>query len=70
MQHRRMMVENDGIVFLSVDVNDLFALGDGGERLVDDFERFERLRRGVQLAEAAVDQDQTGHGLLFFASRL
>ncbi len=30
MQHRGMMVESDGVVFLSVHINDLFALGDGG----------------------------------------
>jgi hypothetical protein len=60
------MVENDGVVFLSVDVDDLFALGDGGERLVDDFERFERLGGGVELSQAAVDQHQAGHGLFFF----
>jgi hypothetical protein len=36
-------------VFLSVDVDDFFALGDGGERLIDDFESFERLRGGVKL---------------------
>ena len=41
----------------------------GGERLVDDLERFERFGGGVQLAEAAVDQDETGHRLLFFLQR-
>ena len=33
MQHRRAAVEDDGLVFLAVEVDDLFALGDGGERL-------------------------------------
>jgi len=28
MQDGGMMVENDGVVFLSVDVDDFFALGD------------------------------------------
>jgi hypothetical protein len=30
MQDGRMMVENDRIIFLAVDVDDLFSLGDGG----------------------------------------
>ncbi len=64
------MVERDRFVFLSVDVDDLFALGDGGQRLVDDLERLECLRGGVQLAEAAVDQDQARHLLLFFLNTL
>src|ERR1035438_2570035 len=33
VEHRGMMVEHDGIVFLPVNVNDFFALGDGSERL-------------------------------------
>src|SRR5450759_5912044 len=56
MQDGRMMVENDGIVLLSVNVDDLFSLRDGSERLVDDFEGFERLGGGVELSQAAVDQ--------------
>jgi hypothetical protein len=56
------MVENDGVFFLSVDVDDLFALGDRGQRLVDDLERFERLGGGVELAEAAIDQTRLGMG--------
>src|SRR5208283_4625535 len=70
MQDRRMMVENNRIIFLAVDVNDFFSLGDGGERLVDDFEGFERLGGSVELSQAAVDQDETGHGLLFFLEAL
>src|ERR1700679_2520037 len=53
MQHGRMMIKHDGIIFLSVDVDDLFSFRDGGERLVDDFQTFERLCGGVELAEAA-----------------
>ena len=59
------MVEHDRIVFLSVDVDDFFSLGDRGQRLVDDLQRFERFGGGVELPEAAVDQDQAGHRLLF-----
>ena len=60
------MVEHYGLVFLSVDVDDFFALGDRGQRLVDDFERFERLGGGVELSQAAIDQHQAGHRLFFF----
>src|SRR5208282_2951346 len=34
MQDGRMMVEHDGVVFLSVNVNDFFSLSDGGQGLV------------------------------------
>ena len=66
MQDGRMMVENDGVVLLSVDVDDFFSLSDRGQRLVDDFEGFERLGGGVELSQAAVDQHQAGHGLFLF----
>src|SRR5580658_3983716 len=55
VQHRRMVVERDRIFFLSIDVENLFALGDSCERLINDLERFQRLGGGVQLAQAAVD---------------
>ncbi len=61
MQDGRMMVEHDGIVFLSVDVNDLFSFRDRGERLVDDLESIECLSGGVELSEAAIDQDEARH---------
>src|SRR5258707_6361749 len=61
-----MMVQNDGLIFLSVDIDDFFALGDGSERLVDDFEGFERLGGGVELSETAIDQHQAGHGIFLF----
>ena len=49
VQHGRAAVEDDGLVLLAVDVDDLFALGDGGERLQGDAELFERgvRRRGA-----------------------
>jgi hypothetical protein len=50
MQDGRMMVENYGVVFLSMDIDDFFSLGDRGQGLVDDFEGFERLGGGVELA--------------------
>ncbi len=33
MENRRAAVEDDGLILLPVDIDDLFALGDGGERL-------------------------------------
>src|SRR5277367_3083544 len=62
-----MMVENYGLIFLSVDIDNLFSFCDGGERLVDDLDGFEGLGGGVELAQSAVDQDQTRHRLLLFS---
>ena len=45
MQDRRVMVEDDRFAFLSVDVDDFFALGDRGQRLVDDLRGSSALRR-------------------------
>src|SRR5579863_137423 len=47
MQHRRVMIERDGIFLLAVDVEKLLALGDGRQRLVDDLERIERFGSSV-----------------------
>ena len=69
VQHGRAAVEDHGLVLLPVDVDDLFALGDGGERLQGDAELFERSVRGVQLAEAAVDEDERGKRLSCRRSR-
>src|SRR5207247_5418850 len=38
MQHRVVVVERNRIIFLSTDVTDLLALGDGSERLIDDLQ--------------------------------
>ena len=38
MQYRRVMVECDRFVFLPIDVDDFLALGDRGQRLVDDLQ--------------------------------
>ena len=66
MQHGRAAVEDDGLVFVAVDVDDFFFLGDGGEGLRGEAEGFEGVGGGVELAEAAVDEDQGGHGGGFF----
>ena len=61
-----MAVELDGLVFLAVEIEDFFLFGDAGEGLVDDGEGFEGFGGGVELADAAVDEDQAGEGLVFF----
>src|SRR5438105_10211546 len=48
MQHRVVVIECDRIIFLSADVNDFFALGDGSEWLIDDLQPRERLSGCVQ----------------------
>ena len=60
MQDRRAAVEDDGLVFVAVEIDDFFALGDGGERLRREAEGFEGFGGGVELAEAAVDEDERG----------
>jgi len=57
MKNWRVAVESDWFVFLAVDVENFFFLGNAGERLVDDLERVESLGGGVELADTAVDQD-------------
>ena len=63
-------VELDGLVFLAVEVEDFFFLGDAGEGLVDDGEGFEGFGGGVELADAAVDEDQAGERFVFFEDAL
>ena len=58
VQHRRAAVEDDGLVFVAVEVDDLFLFRDGGQRLRGEAERFESVGCGVELAEAAVDEDE------------
>ena len=60
MQHRRMMVEDHGLIFTTENVENLFFLGDAGHRLIDDGEFVEGFGGGVELADAAVNQDQAG----------
>ena len=67
VQDGRAAVEDDGLVFVAVEVDDLFAFGDRGQRLAGEAERFEGFGGGVELAQAAVDEDERGQGLGFFA---
>ena len=55
MKHRRMVFENDGLIFLAEDIKNFFLFGDAGHRLVDDLQRIEGLGGGVQLADATVN---------------
>jgi hypothetical protein len=57
MEDGRAAVEDDGVVLLAVEVNDLLFFGDGGEGLRSEAELFEGFGGGVELAEAAVDED-------------
>ena len=61
-QDGRVAVEAERIVLLAVHVNGLFALGDAGQRQVDDLEFFEGSGGGVELADAAVNQHQPRKG--------
>jgi hypothetical protein len=66
MQDGRAAVEDDGVVFLAVEIDDFLALGDGGQRLAGEAERLESFGRGVELAQAAVNEDEAGKGVGFF----
>ena len=67
LENGRMAVELNRVLFLAEDVEDFLAFGDGGQGLIDDAERFEGLGCGVELADAAVDQDQAGQGFVLVA---
>jgi hypothetical protein len=62
MENGRAAVEDDGVVFLTVEVDDLFLFGDGGEGLRGEAEFFKGFGGGVELAEAAIDEDERGEG--------
>lgn len=58
MEHGTAAVEDDGLVFVAVEIDDFFLLGDGGERLRGEAEGLERLGRGMELTQAAIDEDE------------
>jgi hypothetical protein len=73
MKDRGAAVEDYGFVFIAIDVDDFFLLGDGGEGWLGEaeggkIERFKGVGGGVELAEASVDEDQGRHGGGFFVS--
>ena len=57
MKDRRMVLQDDGFILLTKDKENFFFLRNAGHRLIDDLERFQRLRCGVQLPDATIDQD-------------
>src|SRR5438552_11724059 len=61
MQHRVVVIECNRIIFLSTDVNNLFALGNRSERLVDDLQRRQRLGGCVKLAQSPIYENQAWH---------
>src|SRR5215472_3367671 len=66
MQYGGVALQNDGFVLLAENEEDLVFLGDAGHGLIDDLERLERLGSGVQLADAAVDEDEARQFPLLF----
>lgn len=66
VEDRGVAVEHARLVFTAVNVKDFFFFCDAGQRLIDDLQGFESLGGGAKLADATVDEDQTGHGFLFF----
>jgi hypothetical protein len=66
VQDGGMAIEDDGLVFVAVEVDDFFFFGDGGEGLRGEAEGFEGVGGSVELAEAAVDEDEGGHGFRLF----
>ena len=66
VQDWRVVVENDGLIFLTENVKNFFFLRDAGERLIDNLQRVERLGRGVKLADSSVDENQAGQRFLLF----
>ncbi len=66
MQYRRVAVEDDWFVFLSVDVDDFLSLGDGGERLVDDAERLKASAAACSWPRPPSMRIRLGHWLVFF----
>ena len=66
MKYGRMMLKDNGLVLLAEDVENFFFFGDAGQRLIDNLQRIQRLRSGVELADTAVDENQAGERFFFF----
>src|SRR5579859_1370585 len=65
-----MAVEHHRVVLLPVDIDDLFFFGDGCQRLVGDLQPFQGFGGSVQLAEAAIYQNQAGETFVLFPQPL
>jgi hypothetical protein len=57
VKHRRMPLQHDRLIFLAQHVKNFLFFRNTRDRLIDDLQLFERLRRGVKLSDAAIDQD-------------
>jgi len=53
VQDGRMAIQNAWFIFLAEDIENLFFFRDAGDRLVDDLQQFQSLRRSMQLPDAA-----------------
>ena len=58
VQNWRVPVQHNRVILLPVHVDDLLALGDRGQRLIDNPQLFQRACGGVQLPDAYVDQNE------------
>ena len=52
-----MAIQNARFILLTEDIEDFFLLGDAGHGLVDDLQCIEGFRSGMELSDAAVNQD-------------
>jgi hypothetical protein len=66
VKDRRMPLQYDRLVFLAQHIKYLLFFCNAGDRLIDDLQRFERLRRSVKLSNSAINQDKSGQ--FFFSS--
>ena len=62
MQYRGAAVKYDRLIFIAVEIDDFFFFGDGGEGLGGEAEGLEGFGCGMELAEAAVDEEEVGPG--------
>ncbi len=66
VQHGRVALQNDGLIFLAQHVKNFLFFRDAGYGLIDDLQRFECLGSGMKLADSTIDQDQPGKLFFFF----
>ena len=55
LEHGRAAIEQNWFILVAKNLESLLAFGEGGQRLVEDPEGFQRGGGGVELAEAAVN---------------
>ena len=69
VQYGRVVIERDRIFFLTVHIENFFALSDGRQRLVDDLERIQRWA-GLLAGRGACRHPDGAAGLLGSALRV